>query len=255
MKTQRILGLTLLAAAPLLAQENDGPPGPPRGEPGPGRRPPIGAFISKADTDGDGKVSKAEFDALERISNLPEEKRSKLFSRLDRNGNGVIEGDELKPPRGRGPRPMPDLRELDLDKDGTISFEEFEKGRFVSQLPEEKRKRFFEHLDRDGDGRLTPKDHRPGEGFHRMFGRLDEDHDGLLSFEEFRKAPWIARQGEDAQEDQFEELDKNGDQKLDPEEMRRGADAHRSGPPAPSSAEGDGKEPPPPSMDGDGMME
>ncbi|MBB5352230.1 Ca2+-binding EF-hand superfamily protein [Haloferula luteola] len=265
MKPQPILGWILLSTAPLVAQ---GPPGEAEA-PGGGNRPPmapLGEFIRKADINGDGKVSREEFDQLDRIASLPEDKREKLFGRLDRNGDGVIEGEELNlPPHGfRGRGPMPDLKELDENQDGAISYEEFSKGRFIARLPEEKRKKFFERLDRDQDGLLTPKDHDPEEGLRWLFGKIDENHDGVLDFEEFSKLPWLARMGEDAREDEFEKLDTNGDLKIDLEElkkggqgrMKRGGKGRPMGPPAgphggpdaptPPMDEGGGEEMPPP---------
>jgi Ca2+-binding EF-hand superfamily protein len=48
-----------------------------------------------------------------------------------------------------------------------------------------------------------------------MIGSLDQNADGKLSFEEFQKAAWMERLGEDEQEDRFEALDKNNDLVLD----------------------------------------
>lgn len=235
MKMRYTFGLALLCVAPLLG-EDEGRPGPPPedGRGGHGRRP-MGDFIRKADANGDGKVSREEFDRLDRLSELPEEKRTKLFSRLDRNDNGSIEGDELKlPPHGfRGPGPLPDLRELDENKDRAISFEEFVKGRFVAKLPAEKQRKFFDRLDTDKDGRLTPKDHRPRGGPGRMFRRLDDDDNGALTFEEFVKAPWISKLGEDARKERFEKLDANGDEKIRCDEWERGNDTRKGPPPPP----------------------
>lgn len=254
MNTRHWIGLALITALPLHAEEEkikEGArmPGESRG------RPQMGEFIRKADADGDGKVSRAEFDALERISQLPAEKRQRLFRRLDRNDDGSIEGAELDgPPKGRrGPGPMPDLRELDTDKDGTISYGEFIKGRFVSKLPEEKQKRFFDRLDNNKDGKLSPEDHRPGDGPRRIFERLDEDKDGALSFAEFSKAPWNSRSGEDEVEDEYEKLDKNQDGKLQPEELHRGP-RPKPGPRRPGPPEG-GEPPMPEEGESDAMTE
>lgn len=65
------------------------------------------------DTDGNGEISRADFDAfVARISDhhkaLPE-KADRFFERFDENGDGVISRDEMPAPRerggeGRGPR-------------------------------------------------------------------------------------------------------------------------------------------------------
>jgi ribonuclease BN (tRNA processing enzyme) len=92
-------------------------PGPERGEPGregpggqgPGREGPAGGgprpkaggsrFIRRLDRDGDGRVSREEFDGPARA-----------FGRLDRNGDGYLDADEAPtgPPRGRRRGGAPD---------------------------------------------------------------------------------------------------------------------------------------------------
>lgn len=181
----------------------------------------------KADTDGDGSISLAEFSAMERPSRLPEEKRLEIFKRIDKNGDGKIGPDEM--PKGR-PGGMPPLEQVDFDKDGRIVFSEFQKLGFVARLPEERQRAMFARMDRDGDGALTPKDrpegHRDGKGGQDgkgprkpnpldMVKHHDKDGDGALSFDEFRQIPWLKDKGEDEQEDRFEEMDKNNDLKLD----------------------------------------
>lgn len=178
----------------------------------------------KADTDGDGSISLAEFSAMERPGRLPEEKRAEIFKRIDKNGDGKIGPDEM--PKGRPGPGMPPLEEVDTNKDGKIVFEEFQKLGFVARLPEERQRALFARMDRDGDGALTPKDRpeRDGRGKgkgERRFNPLDmvRDHDkngdGALSFEEFREMPWLKDKGEDEQEDRFEAFDKNKDLKID----------------------------------------
>ena len=192
----------------------------------------------RADTDGDGFISAAEFAALERPGQLPAEKRAEIFKRLDKDGDGRIDLKELpRRPQG-GIQP---LEEVDADKDGRIVFSEFKNLGFVAKLPEERQQKIFSRMDRDGDGALTPKD-RPegpphhdgkwdgrkdkdgkpdggkgGRGGHPMdlVRKLDQNGDGALSFEEFRQAGFLKDKSEDEQEDRFEGMDKNKDLKLD----------------------------------------
>lgn len=184
----------------------------------------------KADTDGDGFISLVEFSAMERPGRLPEEKRAEIFKRIDKNGDGKIDPEEM--PKGHPGGGMPPLEQVDFNKDGRIVFEEFQKLGFVARLPEERQRGLFARMDRDGDGALTPKDRperdgrgkgkgdRDGKG-ERRFNPLDmvKDHDkngdGSLSFEEFRDMPWLKDKGEDEQEDRFEGFDKNKDLKID----------------------------------------
>jgi hypothetical protein len=83
-----VVGIGLFSQAPLFAQ--DGPP-PSLG----------GRMLERLDADGDGKITRAEFDA----------EAAQRFARMDRNGDGVVDAAELKDlrdrfgGRGRGPDP------------------------------------------------------------------------------------------------------------------------------------------------------
>lgn len=215
----------------------------PRAEEGGRQRPDFDAMWKRADADANGSVSKDEFFALERIAKLPEEKRAKIFERLDKNHDGTLTREELEQ-IGKGHRPMPRLEELDKDKSGGVSFEEFSAAEFVQKLPEERRKEMFQRMDRDGDGQLTPKDRpkqddREGrEGgpprIKELVDKLDVDHNGSVSFEEFKKAPFAADWSEDKQEERFQKLDRNKDHKLDEADAPPPGEAapRRDGPPS-----------------------
>jgi len=195
----------------------------------------------KADSDQNGQISKAEFDAMPRLQNLAAEKRAKLFTRLDKNADGELQRDELaqmmKPFDGKMGGP-PRLWELDADKSGGISFEEFKLSAFFSKLPAEKQQIVFGRLDTDGDKQITPQDRpepqmkhperdphprRPDknepEKTNRVNRALDLNGDGALSFEEFRVGPGVKDLAEDQQEDRFELLDRNHDLKISPEDF------------------------------------
>ncbi len=218
------VAISLFLGAVTAAPAGDPPAEPARGggeeRRGPGR--PMHEMWKKADTDGDGSLSLEEFSAMERISKLPEEKREAIFKRFDKNGDGKLSPDELMR-RHRGG--MPPLDQADLDKDGKITFEEFEKIPYVARLPEERRKAMFARMDRDKDGVLTAKDRPPGpppggRDPRALVEKYDENGDGALSFEEFRKAPFVKDLGEDEQEDRFERMDRNGDLKIDEKDFQ-----------------------------------
>lgn len=240
----------MLLPAVCLAQPQEPPKGPPvddqDGRPGP-QRPFVEAW-KQADSDHDGFISKEEFGSMPRIRNLPEEKRDGVFKRLDKDADGKLSRDELVRfgREEQSGRPLKRLWELDSDKSGGISFEEFKKGQFFMKLPPEKQEAVFHRLDTDKDGVITPKD-RPEPAFKHPEGkphpnrpegkhpdhkddsekpdqinrRLDLNGDGALSFEEFRGGPAVKNLSEDEQEKRFELLDRNGDLKISPEDFPR----------------------------------
>lgn len=229
----------LLAPAAALAQAPSAAA--PRPDPGTRGGPrPFQQAWKAADKDGDGSISLEEFAAMPRIQNLPEEKRAKLFERLDKNGDDLLSRSELQrsehPAHDRQPEPMRRLAELDRDRSGGVSLDEFKAGTLAEKLPPERIEPIFKRLDSDGDGQITPKDRpepprrgregpnrgeRPGPPPEprRLFQQLDKNGDKALSFEEFRHSPAVKNLGEDEQEDRFEALDGNHDGKLEPAEM------------------------------------
>ncbi len=165
----------MLLPAVCLAQPPATPENPPRNEKGErrGMERPLGEGLKAADTDRDGFISKDEFGAMPRIQNLAEEKRGKLFRRLDKNGDGKLGEDELghmgKPHDWRD-QPMARLWQLDTDKSGGVSFNEFKGGRVFMKLPPERQEAVFKRLDTDQDGMITPRD-RPEPAFKRPDGK------------------------------------------------------------------------------------
>ena len=91
-----ILSLTCLSSAqdaPKGPPPEGGPPpgGPQGGPPGGGGDPAerIAAFIKRADTNNDGKISKEEFEALGK------KESEERFARMDGNGDGFVDQDEI----------------------------------------------------------------------------------------------------------------------------------------------------------------
>lgn len=117
--------------------------------------PPVPPVFAMFDTDRDGELSEDEIASA-----------SDILTSLDRNGDGRITAEELRPQRGgnhgrqqkgdpKGPppggRPVPPLvAALDTDSDGRISAKEME------SAPES-----LKRLDANGDGELSPEELHP----------------------------------------------------------------------------------------------
>lgn len=109
------------------------------------------------DADKDGKVTSQEISqrlvksASAKIELLKKE-RDAAFSRLDSDGNGSISRAEFderaKLPTVKDPDPKPFLARFDKDGDGTVSREEFRAPTLAN----------FEELDRNKDGTLSPEE-------------------------------------------------------------------------------------------------
>lgn len=214
----------------------------------------LAEFLKRADTNGDGRISRDEFMALERLTKLTDQQKSQMFARIDKNGDGFVSVDEMRlpnrPPRGGGG--FPRIAESDKNRDGAVSSEEFLESRFVQRLPADRRRALFDRMDTNGDGKLSPADRRRGEKGHGpggrrpevvpgdargylkgRFGQLDRNGDKALDFDEFCEIPGIKEKGEDFLEDRFEELDRNGDLKIQKDELKApvgGGGAPRRGP-------------------------
>ena len=224
---------------------------------GPSR--PFAEAWKAADTNHDGFISKEEFDGMPRIQNLPEEKRLHLFKRLDKDGDDRISGEELgrmgKPHDGQGP-PMQRLWELDVDKSGGISPEEFKAGQLFKKLPPERQDELFRRLDTDRDGLITPKDkpeppfrHEGGNPYPKrpdggkpderrmeprpIIRQLDPNHGGAVSFDEFRARPAVKDLSADEQKARFEMMNRNRNPHPTPDTLPTPAPRGEPKPPKP----------------------
>ena len=76
------------------------------------------AAFAKFDTDGNGTISRAEFDARAKLPTIKEPDAKPFLDRFDANKDGNISKDEFRAPT------MSNFERLDKDKDGTLSLAE-----------------------------------------------------------------------------------------------------------------------------------
>jgi Ca2+-binding EF-hand superfamily protein len=241
------------------------------------------AAFEAMDANGDGSVSPEEFEEFCKTLKPPldPQEAGPLFKQMDDNGDGKITSDEFfeeigtpkkfakEPHEGAGMgdlkkrlankygSPEKALKAMDLDGDGKLSPEEFEKACAALDPPISAKdaKKLFSEMDKDGDGTVsseeyyasvgapgefapdaTPKRVAPekpvsqddlkaklGQAFKNgkeAFKAFDADGDGKLSLDEWKKrcADLGIPPGE--AEKLFKELDKNGDGTISEDEFQ-----------------------------------
>ena len=177
--TTALLSLTVLASAAAGQGRGVGFPG--QGERG---GPPVNPISKALDTDGDGELSAAEIEAA-----------ATALKTLDRDKNGTLSSDELRPQRGNsnrgegrgrtggpgragGPDFLARVKSFDTNKDGKLQ---------KSEVPE-RMQRMIEHGDTDGDDALDEVEIKAlaknfgggrgqGRGGDQGRGRGDRDRD------------------------------------------------------------------------------
>lgn len=123
-------------------------------------------FLKKADTDGDGRINRAEFLANPPFPKVAEKRLNRMFDHMDQNGDGFLDAKDPRARRNRGrpphgPRPPRfNLRDLDRDKNGGLSWEEFQEAPFLKKLPGKEKRQTFDRIDEDRDGEISPQEMR-----------------------------------------------------------------------------------------------
>ncbi len=199
-----------------------------KGGGGEGRERHFGKGWKEADADNSGTLTREEFNNLPRIQKLPEEKRDKIFGRLDKDQDGILSGEELKAMMQRPPHDGPHaammrFRELDTDNSGGVSLAELKAGEFFKKLPVEKLEELFARLDTDGDGEITIKDKPPGPPRDGP-GRPDRPDRPGKEGREGRPDKGGKEEGDRPPRDprrMLKDLDANGDGSISFEEFRK----------------------------------
>jgi Ca2+-binding EF-hand superfamily protein len=198
--------------------------GPADGRGGPGRSgrrpPPPDPLMVALDVNHDGVID------AEEIANAPASLKT-----LDKNGDGKLTQDELRPPRRDGSatsddqQPAPDPLMLALDRDGDGVIDESE----IADAPAS-----LLTLDKNGDGKLTQDELRPSRPAKRdgsaaavdpglppssLMRVLDTNHDGVIDANEIANAPAALKT-----------LDQNGDGELTLDELRPARPPGNGGP-------------------------
>lgn len=209
-------------------------------------------LLRKADKDGDGNLSRAEFTAAlneerpkppadapdqgqGRFAQFLQANPEEVFKRLDANGDGKIVLDELPEPARQGLGRF--LEQADANRDKALSLEEFRKGHeFARQLTGVSPSNtgspnagpgaaLFKALDGNGDGALSADELAAATESLKM---LDRDGDGQLSPRELAMPGGQAggprpggngRPGAEQLLARWKGFDKDGDGKLSADEL------------------------------------
>ncbi|MGB0658570.1 MAG: EF-hand domain-containing protein [Mangrovicoccus sp.] len=122
------------------------------------------AMLTEMDSNKDGDVTQAEFDAF----------RAARFSEIDADGNGTVSAEELSAHRlnqmqdriETGSKIM--VLRLDADKDGVLSADELQSGRKIGA---------FQRLDANNDGTVTAEELAQAPRMHKGMDK-DRGHHG-----------------------------------------------------------------------------
>ena len=110
-----------------------------------------------------------------------------LFEKFDTNHDGKITKAEIAAVE------KDSLAKYDADKNGALSIGEFQ-GLF-DEIMHQRMVRMFQHLDRDGDGKITEAE--LAQPMDNMMARMDRDGKGEISKSDMQKPRWFHHRGDD----------------------------------------------------------
>lgn len=134
-----------------------------------------GAVFERIDADSDGQVTRAEMQAH----------IDARFARADADGDGFLTKAEILASRD-GERAQRMIERLDTNGDGQLDANELQKAGEDRRM--RRADRMLDRLDTNDDGKLSQTEMSAGRDPAKLFDRLDADNNGSLSAEEFAKA-------------------------------------------------------------------
>jgi Ca2+-binding EF-hand superfamily protein len=109
----------------------------------------------------------------------------------------------------------------DRDKDKAVSWSEFQASKKMSHLEDAGKRRIFDHLDKNKDGKITSNELPQGGRAVNGSKRGDLNNDGKISFAEFQKNPRMKDAKPERLAEMFKRMDRDGDGFLTPRDFPR----------------------------------
>jgi len=133
--------------------------------------------FKRMDSDGSGAIGKNEFRAYTRARHG--ERKQKHFERMDRNNNGSVERDEFLDHK----QAMAERKYARMDKDGngSVSKDEYAAS---GKKGKHNKKRMFKRMDKDGDGQVSQSESLTT--WSNWFKRIDANNDQVVTTDEVK---------------------------------------------------------------------